>query len=389
LEKLKFSFLFLTEGTLQLISKYLMNDSRILHLGFKQCSFGFVGTPKVMPSLALLAAGFMANTTLESVLFSAPIDPYGVRDGSMEDGEVAILLRGLISHPKLQSLEVTKHNCGAETMEALHRIFAVASSTRTGTRHFKHLILSDCPSFDMESFVKLLQPSNRACAPTTTTTATTAMTMPTVPSQSPYWCPLQCLDLSWNMLTSTCANMLLRTLLKSGQCCPNLERVILCFNNITDWGELTKDLLPSRTDQEQHCGTAASKECFRCPVRVLDLDLNRCLDQHFYCDVSVFKLLEAFPTVRFLGEEFSDAFERYTRFPRYRGSVAEFWDWRRCGGGAFPPRVAHEDQEIPLSLWPLILAKGRQYDDELWRQAAVLYGMLHEYGTAFVRGSSE
>ena len=174
LENLKLRLFYLSESTLRLISKYLIDGFRILHLGLERCLFESFGTPNSMPGLALLAAGFTANTTLESILISTPNTLCFGRNGAMKDGEVAILLRGLISHPKLHSLELKGNNCGPETLEALHRIFAVASSMRTGRKQFKHLKLMECPEFDMDGFVKLLQPSNVACTPTTTTTITTS-----------------------------------------------------------------------------------------------------------------------------------------------------------------------------------------------------------------------
>ena len=380
LETLELSEMLLTEGTLQLISKYLMNGSRILHLRLKQCRFESIGTQRVMPGLALLAEGFAANTTLESIM----INP----SEAMEDGKVAILLRGLISHPRLQRLELWNIHFGTEMLEALHRIFAVASTTRTGTRQFKHLKLFYCPTFDMEGFVKLLHPSNAACAPTTTTTTTTtAMTMTTVPSQSPYWCPLQCLDLSWNTLTSTCANMLLRTLLKSGQSCPNLERVNLVGNHIDDWSELTKDLLLTRIDQEQHNGKDANTVCFPCPLRTLDLthfDLRvQCTPMRMKSLKAlkcIYELMEAFPQLGSLGN--------YISFPLdfHLGSsndvtVAHELNLRRFWGVAFPSRRAQDDREIPLSLWPLLLAKP-----PLWEPASVIFKVLQEYGVDLVRG---
>jgi hypothetical protein len=66
-------------------------------------------------------------------------------------------------------------------------------------------------------------------------------------------------------------------------------------------------------------------------------------------------------------------------------SVVHLLDWRRLGCGA----MAQEDQEIPLPLWPLILAKSRQYEDELWRPASVIFRLLQEHGAAIVRDPSE
>jgi len=223
-----------------------------------------------------------------------------VSSSNLEKGDVAILLRGLSSHAKLQSLEVTGNHCGPETFEALHRIFAVASSTSAETRQFKHLKLSFCPTLDVDGFVKLLQPSNPACAPTTTAITDTAVTMkmPTVITQSSSWCPLESLDLSWNGLGSAGANVLLRTLLKSGQKCPHL-------NQIDDFCDLMKDLLLTRNDQEQHSGTEADTTCFPCPLRTLELGRNDCayhhsrhnrMDEDHPTVVCVFKLLEVFPS---------------------------------------------------------------------------------------------
>ena len=354
------------ETTAELLSKYLKNGFRILYLKMENFNFSPFGLPRSMPPLALLAGGFAANTTLESIV----INPSEV----MEDGEGAILLRGLISHPKLQSLEVTKQNCGAETMEALHRIFAVASSTRTGTRHFKHLSLAGCRAFDMESFLTLLRPINTACAPNTTT-------------QSPYCFPLKSLELVYNTLKSADANLLLRTLLKSGQCCPNLERVSLVGNYIYDWSELTKDLLRTRMDQEQHNGKDANTVCFPCPLQTLDLTHY---DLRVPCTPMRMKSLEALKCI----SELMDAFPRlgslgeYISFPLdfHLGSssdatVAHQLNLRRFLGVAFPSRRAQEDREIPLSLWPLLLAKP-----PLWQPASVIFKVLQEYGADLVRG---
>jgi len=366
LETLELSEMLLTEGTLQLISRYLTNGSRILHLRLVQCPIESIGTPRAMPAFALLAAGFAANTTLESIMIN--ISYNRSKDGG------AILLRGLISHPKLQSLELWNFHLGTEMLEALHRIFAVASTTRTGTRHFKHLSLAGCRAFDMESFLTLLRPINTACAPNTTT-------------QSPYCFPLKSLELVYNTLKSADANLLLRTLLKSGQCCPNLERVSLVGNYIYDWSELTKDLLRTRMDQEQHNGKDANTVCFPCPLQTLDLTHY---DLRVPCTPMRMKSLEALKCI----SELMDAFPRlgslgeYISFPLdfHLGSssdatVAHQLNLRRFLGVAFPSRRAQEDREIPLSLWPLLLAKP-----PLWQPASVIFKVLQEYGADLVRG---
>lgn len=360
------------------------------HLEFRGCRFGdalgFTDSAddnfEMNPALAMLGTGLMGNQTLQ--VFSI----FGCHEDDWDDGNLAIVIRGLIQHPSLQLLELKDHEFGRESMRALGRVLrSCPSLTQLSLSNHSSCTrqLLDVPRLvtidDGETIRNHLRLSSSSSFSSSV---------------------LEVLDLSKNEMRDSAANYLLRVLslpasqeqsMNGGNTTkmgfPNLHTLNLAGNQLKSWAILTNGLLggggvsAEEVLEEWEQRTPAAP--FSSRLRTLILDDNVALRDSTLSGLvgrsaavitALESLLSAFPRLGSLGEDFMLAFfclpniankERTLLSTRralpLQKQLALQFDWRRCGGEyvlrvpSSSAAAAQQEGEIPLALWPLVLLR--------------------------------
>jgi hypothetical protein len=364
-----------------------IGDSR--HYAVDDDDFG------IDPAFATVAAGLLGNQTLEVLSIEKQGDNGAGGGGNImeEDDKLAMLLRGLISHPCLQRLELAGTNMsdGPDTMDALSRVVR--------TCRLKHLELrkSNDGRFDMDAVIRLLDVPPPPPATNTIIASPTIISSPIRTRDT-----LEVLDLSDNGINDFEANRLLRSLARAGgDHYPRLHTVKLSQNLIFSWEVILEGeglLQEERADAQQQQQQQQQQQPIisTSKLRTLVLDNNPCCRNRAGSLCVVMALWRVFPHLGSLGHGCMAALETTTSLEDLDASpilsleLATLFDWRRMGGEL----IVRED--LPLSLWPTILALPcqdryllQEIQDErvrLERQATAIFGLLQ--GPACVGRSS-
>lgn len=275
-----------------------------------------------------LATGLAQNKTLNQLT---------LKNSYLDDTTLSVLFESLTGHPSMKILQVTFSDFGPETIRTLQGLLSHEDCQLEHLELSNHVAISRMSprSFDMSTFI-LTMPLNQS---------------------------LQCLSLTKQGLMDKDVNLLLQNLSKF----PNLTTLDLQLNQILDLEIVTNSLC---IDTGSH-------------LRSLNLDYNDCfvelniptqLTEYCYdpTSTSLLRLLEIFPKLAHLGQEFLQLVDCGSIFPSI---IQHHVDMNQCGGFL----LQHSD--IPLSVWPLVLAKVMELDRPS-RQANVLYHLLRE-GPAF------
>lgn len=274
-----------------------------------------------------LATGLARNKTLELLT---------LKNSYLDDETLALLFQSLVGHPSIQTLLITFSDFGPETIQSLQNLLSHPTCQLHHLELSNHVAISRMSrrSFDMFTFI-LSMPVNNS---------------------------LKCLCLTKQGLTDKDVNMLLQNLWRF----PQLTTLDLQLNQILDLDNVTRNLCSSSS----------------CQLRALNLDYNDCFvemnlptqlltEGYGPTSIALVRLLQLFPQLAYLGQEFLQMVECGTIFPPI---VQHHVDMNYCGGF-----LLH--REVPLSLWPLVLGKAKELERPS-RQANVLYHLLRD-GPAF------
>lgn len=301
-----------------------------------------------------LAMGLSRNKKLELL---------SLRNTYLDDTTLSILLQSIRGHATLKTLQVTFCDFGPFSMHSLQDVLSDRDCHLQELELSNHVAISRMShrSFDMSTFLS-------------TPIVNTSLTS---------------LHLTKQGLTDRDVHLLLQNLCRF----QNLTHLDLQLNQIWD---LSKVVVLETTPDAPH----SNHHHIHGQLRHLDLDYNDCFVElttptttsHTEAVVqdggptntptpattflAMVELLHRFPRLACLGQEFRQLLDGsggndYTRY------LQHCLDMHQCGGFLL---TSSRDQ-IPISLWPLILAKSRELDLPS-RQANVLYHMLRE-GPAF------
>lgn len=280
-----------------------------------------------------LAEGLARNKTLTSFIFCGC---------NQSDSIAGLVVQSLVDHESLSELQLSHVEFGETTISSIFHLLASPTCKLSDLHMSDHVQVSieGDAEFNLQTFVQHLQRARNNTS-------------------------LESLTISEFNFDHSEANQLLRILWKF----PNLRSLDLSNNSMSGILRLGDDATIARPPSR---------------LRILDIDdnnldlyLNQAMDESYLADRNILHLLEVFPELGYLGEDFADAIERGF-FP---ASVAERIDLNWYSGLLLRGHGA----TIPLSVWPVVMAKVNSdslLDDTSPRKANVFYHMLQ--GPAFV-----
>ena len=335
------------------------DDSHSTYSGLRELVFDgnrFVMEAEVGHSAVQLASGLSRNKSLCRLALTGAF---------LYDSTLKVLFDSVIGHPQLQALQVTFSDFGPETISSVQRMLS-SPSCQVQELELSHLVSLSAAiptrTFNMQAFVLRL-PINHS---------------------------LRSLTLSKQELRDFDVNLLLKNLWKL----PKLRTLNLQLNRIQDFVVATQNLLDSPTAAGAAAARTTALSTSR--LRTLNLDYNECFANEkntrtpFENDrtrVAILRLLDAFPQLGYLGNDFIQLVEDSSNgcgdgveWP-IPVNVQHRMDMNRSGGHLL--HDLHSSSSFPLSLWPLVLARA----NDTWRgrpsrQANICYHFLRE-GPAF------
>ena len=260
----------------------------------------------------ILATGFAGNSSLiELELFQSRVD----------DTRMTRLLSSLVGHPMLRQLNIGQTILGTKSLEMLHRL--ILSGQLSGLR-FVATIDSGNPLTNLENLVAHIPPN-------------------------PF---LKRLEFSFNYVPSPTGEEDVRLVLENLPKWPNLVALNMEFHSLNSPERMLSELSPTSTT------IGHLKSCSQ--LRRLYLDLNQPDDFASYtCSqplvMTMLHVLRVFPRLGYLGRSQEErVLERYSKGDP--ACIRHRMDMNRCGLDLL------QGASLPLSVWPLILARTQKDD---------------------------